>query len=217
MKRKSQNGAIAIEASIALTLFIFFMLALYSFITVFEAQGKVSSALFRCMQSLSLDSLMIEKNYVNFTDPDNDSILKLLTSYGLKNSIQNKMYVSDNKDAFAESNAKDNPELASLVKDRFTAYLTSEGTVDAADNLLNMLNVDGGLDGLDFSESKIDSNGILTINVKYKVNYIFDVPTVNIEPMEFNQGSAIKLWKEKSTSFTRDSEDDPGSGGGSSW
>ena len=55
-KRRMEQGVIALDASVSLTLFIFFILLIYSLFLVFQAQHRIAFALIESSQSLSLDS-----------------------------------------------------------------------------------------------------------------------------------------------------------------
>lgn len=201
MKRKNESGSIALEASIVLTLFIFFIVAIYSFFAVFEARGKISSNLLQTAQSLSLDPYATDKIYVDFDDKDNDSLLTFLTSFGLKSTVSDDRFVTTDEEWYAAGNAKDNKELEKAIKNRFVAYLTSDGSEDEAEALLRKYKITDGIDGLDFEESTVDSDGLLTITLKYKLKYLFDVPTINLPPLEFKQSVAVQLWKKKSANY----------------
>lgn len=203
MKREKNAGSITLEACIALTLFIFFVISIYSFFMVFEVQGKVSTALLQSSQSLSLDSFGLDKTNVDFSEEDSDlSFFKLIIDkIGMQKMIKDDKYVTRNKQWYKKDlKASECPDLLNAIKNRFIAHLTDEGTVDAARSLLKTFKVEDDIDGLDFSESELKGNK-LTVRVKYKVKYIFDCPTVNLEPMEFSQSTTVNLWRAKSANY----------------
>lgn len=202
MKRQnSQSGAIAIEASIVLTLFIFFVITMYSFFMVFEVQGKISSTIIQSAQSLSLDSYSTDRTHAEFGDKDSP-LLKLLTSFGIEKSVKSDGYITTSDGWYkTECTATTNAELAEVIKARFIAYLTNEGTETAADELLKKLKVENGISGLDFSESSIDSEGNINIVVKYKVNYVFDCPTIDLKPFEFSHKTTSHLWRDAEVKY----------------
>ena len=54
--KDEQDGAIAIEACISLTLFLIVMIALYSVIQVFTVQSMISHAMQEACQSMALEN-----------------------------------------------------------------------------------------------------------------------------------------------------------------
>ncbi len=204
MRRNNQSGSIALEASIVLTLFIFFVLALYSFFKVFEVQGKITSTLLQCAQSLSLDPYNIDRTGASFDDKE-DSVLDLLVDFGIDKCSAGEEYVTTSDAWYKDAtDAKTNEALATAIEDRFFAYLTFDGTEE---DLLNKYKVENGVDGLDFSESNIDSEGNLNITVKYKVNYIFDCPTIDLPPFEFKHTTSVHLWRDTEVKYEKKSEE----------
>jgi hypothetical protein len=204
-KQSNSSGTIAIEASIALTLFIFFVLALYSFFAVFEVQGKVSNAVFQSSQSLSVDPFAIDKTYVDFDEEKSlNAIAFLIDKLGMQKSVVHDKFVTKNNKWFQNSGkASNNKELARVVKNRFIAYLTADGTESAAEALLKKYRVHNGLKGMNFNDSQIDSDGNITVCVKYQVDYVFDCPTIGIPPMTFKQSSLSHMWREKSVKYVK--------------
>lgn len=59
--KDEQDGAIAIEACISLTLFLIVMIALYSVIQVFTVQSMISHAMQEACQSMALENYNMEK------------------------------------------------------------------------------------------------------------------------------------------------------------
>lgn len=193
-KIKQENASITLEACMVLTLFIFFILFLYSFFIVFEAQGKISSTMLRAGQSLSLDPVATENMVGDGLLPE--SVAQFVSRLGIFFNISNPKFTSTSKWYENETTAAENRRLKKVISDRFIAYL-SNGDKDKADELLQELRVDGGWNGLDFSESKIDSQGNLVITVKYKLNYIFNYPMFNIEPISLKHSVKSHLWFKK--------------------
>jgi hypothetical protein len=192
-KDKSQEGAIAIEASIALTLFMFVILTFYSFFMVFEVQSKVSNALMQAAQSLSLDPYATEKT----GDSLSSSVKNAVTSLASSTAVNNDKYTSNTKWYNSSSTAASNSALSAAIEDRFYAYLTADGTRGAGNELLTLLKVYDGADGMDFGQSYVDSDGNIVLKVRYYVTYIFDCPTINLPAVEFGQTAKSYMWKEE--------------------
>lgn len=202
---RRSNAAVSLEACIVLTLFIFFVLTLYSFFSVFEVQGKVSSAMMQCAQSLAVDTYNIDRIYVDFDEEEHDELsfpAYLVSKLGLEKSVINDYNVTkDNKWFKTPAKANVNQALKEVIKKRFIAYLTDEGTDEAAKELLTRLRVDGDIDGFDFSNSEIDADNNLIIRVSYRVGYVFDCPSIGLQPLEFNQSTSSRLWREKEATY----------------
>ncbi|MGN0352879.1 MAG: hypothetical protein ACI4ES_14605 [Roseburia sp.] len=191
IKMKNQ-GSITIEACIAVTLFMFFVLYIYSFFIVFEAQGKISSTLIRTTESLSLDSYAIEQ--LALDDGLETNVHNWIVELGINATNDNPEFVSTQKWYKSNEDGSKNDNLDNVIKERFCAYLTQEGTEEAANNLLETLCVDGGLSGMDFSESQVDASGNIVVVVNYELNYIFDYPLFNIEPLSLKQSFKSHMW-----------------------
>lgn len=61
MKQNTEKGAITLEASVAVTLFIFLMLFLYSLFIVFETRNELAHVVLATADSLALDTYEIDK------------------------------------------------------------------------------------------------------------------------------------------------------------
>lgn len=61
MKQKSEKGLLSLEACVVVTLFIFFMLFIYSFFIVFETRNEMAHVVLATCNSLSLDTYETEK------------------------------------------------------------------------------------------------------------------------------------------------------------
>lgn len=188
-KYKSQRGSMSLEASIAVTMFIFFMLFLYSFFVVFEARNEMAHVLLATTNSMSLDPLQTEK--LDGTD-DLSSIIYKVYSYI---SHEDNGFIDDTSWANGDVKASDISLEAiwfkHLIKERFVAYLAG-GDEEEANAILERYHIEGGLDGLDFSGSYIDS-GNLYISVKYTIEYEFNM--FNLGKLDMEQSACSKLWK----------------------
>ncbi len=187
---KDTSASITIEASIALTLFMFLVLLIYSFFVIFEAQGKVASTLLRTSESMSLDSYATDK-----LDLDNnlkEDVSEWIIQIGFQSACANPEFVSGKR--WYENTEDANESLQKVVKERFCAYLTEEGTESSANELLEQLRVVGGYEGIDFSESKVDENGDICLVVKYELSYIFDFPLFNMENPKLKYTTRAHLW-----------------------
>ena len=172
------RGLLSLEASIALTIFIFLMLFLYSFLVVFEARNQVGHVLLTTADSLSLDAFATD------TLGDDSSLKGILYGIYTNHTESNGTFTESSK-WYDDANVKD------IVKTRFIAYMAG-GDHDKADKILKDLNIVDGIDGLDFSNCSISSDE-LTLDVKYNIDYEFQV--FNLDKLTFSQSCCSKLWK----------------------
>lgn len=177
---KDTSGLLSLEASIALTIFLFLMLFLYSFLAVFEARNQIGHVLLTTSDSLALDAFSTE------TLKDDSSLQGVL--YGLYGRMV------DSNGSFTDHSAWYKEEdISDAVEARFLAYL-SGGDRAEADKILRGLNVVGGVDGLDFSHCKV-SKGDLYLEVRYQLQYEFQV--FGLGKLSFSQSCCSKLWNKE--------------------
>lgn len=190
-KIKNEKGLLSLEACIAVTIFIFLMLFLYSFFVVFEVRNEMGHVTLATANSMSLDA------YENDTLGESDTIGQIFYNvYGQATNSQNDF--TDSRKWYDDSTVTDengnvtlSAEFAGVVKARFIAYLTS-GDADKAEEILKRYHVVNGVDGLDFSGSHI-SDGKLYLSVKYEIEYEFNV--FNLGSNKFEHKACSKLWK----------------------
>ena len=181
MKRSGNKecGLLSLEASIAVTIFIFLMLFMYSFFVVFEARNEIGHVLLSTADSLGLDAYSS-----NSLDDDN-------SLQGIIYGIYGHFAKTDGTFTETEKWFEDETKVEDVVRDRFLSYLAG-GDITEADRILDELNVVGGFDGLDFSKSKVDGDDIV-VTVEYELEYEFKV--FNLANNAFSQTCSSKLWK----------------------
>lgn len=180
-KEISNSGMLSLEACISVLMFLMLMLLLSGFFRMFMAQNETAHVALETAESLALDAYSAEKIGNGSLESVGDLINGL---FGLMNDENFTSY----SDWYSEE-----PEvlLADVVKKRFVAYL-SGGDVEKADQLLERLNVKDGLEGIDFSGSRVVDD-ILYVNVKYKLKYDFRIGSLG--EIDVNQETCAKLWK----------------------
>lgn len=190
-KIKNEKGLLSLEACIAVTIFIFLMLFLYSFFVVFEVRNEMGHVTLATANSMSLDA------YENDTLGESDTIGQIFYNvYGQATNSQSdftdfRKWYDDSTVTDENGNVTLSAEFAGAVKARFIAYLTS-GDADKAEEILKRYHVVNGVDGLDFSGSHI-SDGKLYLSVKYEIEYEFNV--FNLGSNKFEHKACSKLWK----------------------
>ena len=194
---RSTRGVISLEASIALTIFIYLMLFMYSFFVVFEARNQMAHTLLTTADSLSLDSFANESVKEN-------SVQELIYKIYGNISDSNGTYTNTSKwyDSPSASLEKEEGEggeaveddgidFHQIVKARFLSYF-SGGSEAEANKILKELNIVGGLDALDFSGSYV-SDGDIYLSVKYELEYEFQV--FGLGSLEMGHECCSRLWK----------------------
>ena len=198
--RSDTSGLLSLEASISLTIFIFMMLFVYSFLVVFEARNQMAHVLLTTADSLALDAFANET-----VDEKDESIQGVL--YQLFSNYQ------DGNGTYTESTnwyAGSIADTQSVVEARFVAYLAG-GDRNEADRILRSLNIVDGLNGLDFTGSKVDSGNII-IQVSYTVQYEFNA--FGMKDLKMQQSACSKLWGFSGSNARPDREIGGGGAGG---
>lgn len=158
MKKKEQ-GILTIEASIVLTLCVMFMLFLFSFARVYNAQSLVSHALIQSSDAVALESYLRERT---LTGSETD-VIELANRFMGTTSIKAGSYTSLRS-----------ADVSQIAKEKFVyAVGKSESEADAK---LKNLGVKDGLSGIDFSASHIDlGNDDVVVYVTYNIEMQFPV------------------------------------------
>ena len=172
------EGLLSLEASIALTIFLFLMLFLYSFLVVFEARNQIGHVLLTTADSLALDA------FANDTLADESSLEGILYRVYGSSAGSNGKYTESSK-------WYEGDDIGDTVETRFLYYF-SGGDKAEANRILKELNVVNGFEGLDFSNSTISGND-LVLEVQYELEYEFQV--FGLGKLSFSQTCASKLWK----------------------
>ena len=149
--KDEQDGAIAIEACISLTLFLIVMIALYSVIQVFTVQSMISHAMQEACQSMALENYN-QSMFKTGTLQQIPSKVFDWISGGHRENFSTSADFSWKELLLPSSSTSGEAQTAlydSNAKQRFAAYLG--GGVEKADELLKNYGVVGGLDGISFA------------------------------------------------------------------
>lgn len=149
--KKNERGVLTVEASIVLCVFALFILFLFSFATIYRAENMVSHATLQAADAVALESYLRETAF----ETDEQKVLFWANRLNGQDSIS--------ADSFESLRTAD---LESITKEKFALAIGE--TLESADNILRKLGIDGGLDGIDFSESYVD---LTTNDVIVKANY----------------------------------------------
>lgn len=149
--KKNERGVLTVEASIVLCVFALFILFLFSFATIYRAENMVSHATLQAADAVALESYLRETAY----ETDEQKVLFWANRLNGQDSIS--------ADSFESLRTAD---LEAITKEKFA--LAVGETAEQADRVLKNLGVDGGLDGIDFSESYVD---LTTNDIIIRANY----------------------------------------------
>lgn len=195
MQKKSRNlfyaedGVIALEACISLTLFLIVMLALYSLINMFTAQSMIAHALQQTGQSIALENYKNSKSDVKTMQRLPLALLQKLTE-GIGASSDSKYDVGGG--SFSDSMVFTDFLSMNTVRKRFASYLG--GNTENADKMLRNMGVVDGLKGITIKNGKISGSDAI-IEISYKVRLIFYIEMFHFGEFESTQKVCCRLWK----------------------
>lgn len=176
MRNKANSGSISLEASIIVPMFIMLMLLINGLFIMFMGQQIMTNTLVQSAKSLAFDPYSTQR----VRDGASSSLMEMFTDIF---SVIGGEYTS------TDDWYTDTDDLEDVIADRFAVYLRKDR--DAAEKLLDSIGVENGIDGLDFSGSKVE-DGVLTICLKYNQEYIFN--TFGFASFERNITVQVKLF-----------------------
>ena len=167
-KRNGECGLLTLEACIAVVIFIFLMLFMYSFFIFFEARNIMAHATLSTADSVALDA------YESCNETDRDTLAGLLSAL-YNEQIPNKSPFTDAHNWYADATAEGGGTglEREVVVERFLAYL-ADGDRAEADRLLKRLHIRDGIAGLDFSETHA-TGGKLYVSVRYTIDLEYNL------------------------------------------
>ena len=187
--KKNEHGVVSLEACIVLPIFIFVLMFFYGLMVFFSGHQLLSHSLLQSAESLSLDPYATEQLKISWDEMEGGEDL-VQAMYADAFTSQDP-YFSSNEKWYAENSDL----LIPTVRSRFLAYFVGSGTSSemekAADERLKTIGVQGGLDGLDFSGTKIEGN-TLTIVIKYRQEFVFNFQ--GLAAFDRQQSITITLW-----------------------
>lgn len=175
MKKKEQ-GILTVEASIVLTLCLLFILFLFSFARVYNAQSLVSHAVIQSTDAVALESYLREEA---LTGSEAD-IVQLANRFLGTTSMS--------ADSFESLRSANVPKIA---KEKFV-YAIGDNEAEA-DARLKKLGVKNGLAGVDFSASRMDlGNDDVIVYVSYTIEMQF--PVFGMDEITVTKASKAKTF-----------------------
>ena len=211
---ESKKGSLTIEASIALTAFMFVVVTVLSFATVYKAQSIVSHATLQTSQALAIESYTRET--VSSTDTADlfSKMVKFISFLGFDINGADDWYAS-----LGDSGTN----LQKIARKRFAAAIAGKDSLldsytDNADKILEDAGIVDGLDGIDFAYSAV-LDGNIIINVQYEVKLPFSF--FGTDTVKLSKSAKTKAFKKISDNNgysepeeETDEESNGGSGGG---
>ena len=187
--KKTENGVVSLEACIMLPIFILLILFFYGLMVAFSGEQVVCHALVQSAESLSLDPYA--------TDRVNTDLSKMEKGADLIQTLYAGMFRSNEYFSSSEKWYDDEDKMINTVKNRFLGYIAGSSgdnpnIKEIANSKLKTLGVQNGVDGIDFSETKIEDN-VLTITLKYKQEYIFNFQ--GLAAFDRTLSVSVTLWK----------------------
>lgn len=171
---KKNKGALTIEASVVLTLFTFFVLFFLGFGRVYRAQSTVSHATLQAADAISTESFLRENLSAD------DAAKALFVAQHMQGGA------TVNENLFKSLREISIPNLA---KEKFTAAVADSSA--SANDVLTGLGVKDGLDGVDFSLSRINSaTDEVILKATYTVKLQF--PFFGINEFEMSKSAKVK-------------------------
>lgn len=211
-KQKSENGAIIIEASLSLTLFLFALITVYSMYHVSLAQARISSALNATAKEISqysyaygISGLKTKQANLSAYGGAAESIISdnfsevenLYTAIeGLVDCAETIAISPDDAESFAYYVINQGIEQAKgWIVDKGARSLMKKHFGADPDGFLKGLGVEQGTKGLNFKESTIFKDGkndLIVLNCRYKVRVI-KLLGIDME-MNFELTARTRAW-----------------------
>jgi len=163
--RKDERGYVIVETMGTFILFVFLMVSILSLVNIAALRAKVHHAITQAAQTLSVYSYVLETDIAGAPADIDDFSAELIA-----------LLLND-------------PESA--ARPLVGRYLHA-GDTDG-DGYLKRMNVEGGLNGLDF-DGFVYSGGDITITISYKVAYSFGALPLPFPALSVTQSVKTRSW-----------------------
>ena len=172
--KENSKGILTVEATISLTIFLFFMMFILNFAQVYQAQNYVNHGLLQTGKTLAFKSFAYDQQSLSHEIRD---ILGMFNILGSREAVETE-YKWRGKD------------YASVVKYAF-GYCTA-GSADITHANLLKFGILEGIDSLDFTGTMVQDDDLI-INVKYDVRLRYSI--FNFNEVTLHQRVVCGLWK----------------------
>ena len=205
---KSEKGAIILEASIVLPIFIIVILCVYQLFSLSIANNQITHALMQASKSLSMDPYVSDR-ITSAADPEGTGVTwgSLVDKYFDVTRGSNSKYFSSSSKWYEQTSGIVAPGDSNgfqsiydrnkvtgrkVIKERFIGYF-SGGDESAADERLHQFGVIDGLSGI-LIMAKTDGKD-MTITASYNMRLMGDAFGIGVIP--FRQEITVRLWNQK--------------------
>ena len=182
---KNECGALTLEMSIVLPIFIFMFLFIFGMFNIIIAQNRITHALVQSAMSVSIDPFLLERaelegeTATEIPSGISDVILQFIAK-----PPRDAEYFSSDSDWY-----KFYPDDAKVIKERFCAYFAGGNERDA-DTKLSDLGIENGIGGIDFTVNV--SNKVMSVTIEYELNLTFNF--FNVGKIPIKQTINQRLW-----------------------
>lgn len=185
--QERQEGAILLEASIAIITFLMFVLMLYGILVLFLAQNLVGHALIESTQSLAMETYATNKLT---RSPGTGDVARKILEAVTDIAPEKDSYFSSRERWFDRKRGATAEDWQEAARERFIGYFAG-GDKQKADEMLRVLRVKDGLAGLDFSDSNVVGSDVY-IRVSYEIEYFFNPGGLGEIPT--SQQACSRMW-----------------------
>ncbi len=165
---------------------------------MFMGQQMLSHSLLQSTQSLSLDSYAVEKFHGDDQSQNRKTAQSVVIEAYEALVSQQGMFQDNNFSASSKwyDSSTSTEDRETIIKKRFLGYFTgcedyNDENLGKADSMLRTIGVKDGIDGIDFSECKVE-NGTLTMKIKYKQEFVFDFN--GLAAFDREMTATAKMW-----------------------
>lgn len=155
-KLKSEKGSVTIEASICLTIFVFFIMSFLSFGQIFSVQNKIDHAVNETAKNASVDSFWRKKFNGTQLQQNLQDIQALIKNFDSNYSTSTKYTTY--------SQLNDEDKLTDEIESQFVYFLSGGDKNADLDKLMKKNNISS----LEFKDVSLD-DGVLSISLEYTV------------------------------------------------
>lgn len=173
---RNSKGYLTVEATITLTVFLFFMLFIMNFAQIYHVQNYVNHGLLQAGKMLAFNSLEYDRENIL------ESAIQLIQNIGVLGEKKESSYEIENlwkEEQYEEAVKKSFAYCASVSPDVTYDTLVKYGVME-------------GVDSLKFSGTTVEDDK-LVINVTYDIHLPYVV--FNIERITMHQRVVCGLWK----------------------
>lgn len=186
-KNNQEAGTLTVEASLAVPLFIFFFLFVLSFVQVFAAQSIITQAMAQAGQSMSVQSYAAKE--LKDTLWQAGPFKSVLDWVSGTDQTTSSYFTADESEWY-----KEDEQTQEMAKKLFIAYFGG-GSTEKANEFLKALNVENGLAGLDFKDTKV-INGDLYLHISYSTDMRYMQFFGLVQKLQVEKEICVRLWSE---------------------